>query len=302
MALAAPKKKKKMSTYKRAQRNTAILFLLPNFLGFLVFIVYPVLKSLYISFFNWDGLGTKEFIGFQNYIRLFQDSTFQISFLNNLHYTIVTVPLSIFLGIMIALLMNTKMAGIKAFRVIYFLPQVTSMIAIGIVWTTVLANYGPVNQILMSIGVDNPPQWLSSSTWALISVEMVSIWRSMGYNAIILLAGLQGINAELYEAAKIDGAGVFKRFTKITFPMLSPTIFLCTVLQFISSFQVFDTIMGMTQGGPGRATNVLTYYIYQRAFVDFRFGYASAVAYVLFIIILILTLVQFLGQKKWVNY
>ena len=302
MALAAPKEKKKMSTYKRAQRNTAILFLLPNFLGFLVFIVYPVLKSLYISFFNWDGLGTKEFIGFQNYIRLFQDSTFQISFLNNLHYTIVTVPLSIFLGIMIALLMNTKMAGIKAFRVIYFLPQVTSMIAIGIVWTTVLANYGPVNQILMSIGVDNPPQWLSSSTWALISVEMVSIWRSMGYNAIILLAGLQGINAELYEAAKIDGAGVFKRFTKITFPMLSPTIFLCTVLQFISSFQVFDTIMGMTQGGPGRATNVLTYYIYQRAFVDFRFGYASAVAYVLFIIILILTLVQFIGQKKWVNY
>ena len=302
MALAAPKEKKKMSTYKRAQRNTAILFLLPNFLGFLVFIVYPVLKSLYISFFNWDGLGTKEFIGFQNYIRLFQDSTFQISFLNNLHYTIVTVPLSIFLGIMIALLMNTKMAGIKAFRVIYFLPQVTSMIAIGIVWTTVLANYGPVNQILMSIGVENPPQWLSSSTWALISVEMVSIWRSMGYNAIILLAGLQGINAELYEAAKIDGAGVFKRFTKITFPMLSPTIFLCTVLQFISSFQVFDTIMGMTQGGPGRATNVLTYYIYQRAFVDFRFGYASAVAYVLFIIILILTLVQFIGQKKWVNY
>lgn len=291
-----------MSTYKRAQRNTAILFLIPNFLGFLVFIVYPVLKSLYISFFNWDGLGTKEFIGIQNYVRLFQDSTFQISFLNNLHYTIVTVPLSIFLGIMIALLMNTKMAGIKAFRVIYFLPQVTSMIAIGIVWTTVLANYGPVNQILMSIGVENPPQWLSSSTWALISVEMVSIWRSMGYNAIILLAGLQGINAELYEAAKIDGAGVFKRFTKITFPMLSPTIFLCTVLQFISSFQVFDTIMGMTQGGPGRATNVLTYYIYQRAFVDFRFGYASAVAYVLFIIILILTLVQFLGQKKWVNY
>mgnify|MGYP005754765907 FL=1 len=302
MALAAPKKKKKMSTYKRAQRNTAILFLIPNFLGFLVFIVYPVLKSLYISFFNWDGLGTKEFIGIQNYVRLFQDSTFQISFLNNLHYTIVTVPLSIFLGIMIALLMNTKMAGIKAFRVIYFLPQVTSMIAIGIVWTTVLANYGPVNQILMSIGVENPPQWLSSSTWALISVEMVSIWRSMGYNAIILLAGLQGINAELYEAAKIDGAGVFKRFTKITFPMLSPTIFLCTVLQFISSFQVFDTIMGMTQGGPGRATNVLTYYIYQRAFVDFRFGYASAVAYVLFIIILILTLVQFIGQKKWVNY
>ena len=124
----------------------------------------------------------------------------------------------------------------------------------------------------------------------------------MGYNAVILLAGLQGINAELYEAAKIDGAGAFKRFTKVTLPMLSPTIFLCTVMQFISSLQVFDTIMAMTQGGPGRATNVLTYYIYQRAFVDMRFGYASAVAYVLFVIILVITLIQFVGQKKWVNY
>ena len=295
-------KRRKLNSYKKAQRNTAILFLIPNFLGFLIFIVYPVLKSLYISFFNWDGLGNAEFIGIQNYVRLFQDSTFRISFWNNIHYTLVTVPLSIFLGILIALLMNTKIKGIQVFRVIYFLPQITSMVAIGIVWTTVLANYGPVNQFLMTFGMENPPQWLSSTQWALISVEIVSIWRSMGYNAVILLAGLQGINAELYEAAKIDGAGVFKRFTKVTIPMLSPTIFLCLVMQMIGSFQVFDTIMAMTQGGPGRATNVLTYYIYPRAFVDWRFGYASAVAYVLFAIILVFTLIQFIGQRKWVNY
>ena len=291
-----------MSSYKKAQRNIALLFLLPNLLGFLVFIVYPVLKSLYISFFNWDGLGTKEFIGLENYLPLLSDSTFRVSYWNNIHYTVVTVPLSIILGILIAMLMNVRMKGIQVFRVIYFLPQITSMIAIGIVWTTVLANYGPINQFLMTLGMENPPQWLSSSDWALISVEMVSIWRSMGYNAVILLAGLQGINAELYEAAKIDGAGAFRRFFSITLPMLSPTIFLCLVMQLIGSFKVFDTIMSMTQGGPGRATNVLTYYIYQKAFVDWKFGYASAVAYVLFAIIMILTLIQFVGQKKWVNY
>ena len=295
-------KKQKISSYKKAQRNIALIFLLPNFLGFVVFIVYPVLKSLYISFFNWDGLGTKEFIGLNNYISLLSDSTFKVSFWNNIHYTVVTVPLSIILGILIAMLMNVKLKGIQVFRVIYFLPQITSMVAIGIVWTTVLANYGPINQFLMTLGMENPPQWLSSTTWALISVEMVSIWRSMGYNAVILLAGLQGINVELYEAAKIDGAGAFRRFFSITIPMLSPTIFLCLVMQLIGSFKVFATIMAMTQGGPGRATNVLTYYIYQRAFVDWKFGYASAVAYVLFAIIMVLTLIQFVGQRKWVNY
>lgn len=295
-------KKQKISSYKKAQRNIALIFLLPNFLGFVVFIVYPVLKSLYISFFNWDGLGTKEFIGLNNYISLLSDSTFKVSFWNNIHYTVVTVLLSIILGILIAMLMNVKLKGIQVFRVIYFLPQITSMVAIGIVWTTVLANYGPINQFLMTLGMENPPQWLSSTTWALISVEMVSIWRSMGYNAVILLAGLQGINVELYEAAKIDGAGAFRRFFSITIPMLSPTIFLCLVMQLIGSFKVFDTIMAMTQGGPGRATNVLTYYIYQRAFVDWKFGYASAVAYVLFAIIMVLTLIQFVGQRKWVNY
>ena len=267
------------SAYSRSQMRTAWLFLLPNFVGFMVFIVYPVIKSFVISFYDWDGLTAKRFVGLGNYIRLFQDGTFQISFLNNIHYTLVTVPLSILLGILIACLMNVKIRGIKLFRTIYFLPQVTSMIAIGIVWTTILANYGPINQFLMKLGIQNPPMWLSSSTFALISVEIVSIWRSMGYNAIIFLAGLQGISGDLYEAARIDGANRINCFFKITVPMLSPTIFLCTVMQFISSLQVFDTIMAMTQGGPGRATNVLTYYIYQRAFVDMRFGYASAVAY-----------------------
>lgn len=299
MLTATPKRR---NAYLHAQRKTALFFLAPNLIGFLAFVIYPLFKSLYISFFNWDGLTPATFVGFANYQKLFTDQTFRISFQNNIHYTLVTVLFSIVFGIMMALLMNVKLRGIGFFRTIYFLPQVTSLVAIGIVWSTILANYGPVNQLLMGLGIEAPPKWISSTKYALISVEIVSIWRSMGYNAIILLAGLQGISPDLYEAAKIDGANSRQRFQHVTLPMLSPTIFFCTVMAIIGSFQVFDTIMAMTQGGPGRATNVLTYYIYQLGFVQFKFGYASAIAYVLFIIILVLTLIQFIGQRKWVTY
>lgn len=293
--------KSKMPAYLRRQQKTAILFLLPNLIGFLIFILYPVFRAFVISLTNWDGFATMDFIGLKNYISLFGDESFNISLKNTLWYTAVTVPLSIIFGILMALLMNIKIPGIKVFRTVYFLPQVTSMIAIGLVWSMVLANYGPVNQALMAFGVQEPPKWISSSAWALISVEIVTIWRSMGYNAIILLAGLQGISAELYEAAKLDGADSGQRFMYITLPMLSPTIFFCLVTQMISSFKVFDVIMAMTQGGPGRATNVLAYYIYNKSFVDYRFGYASSAAFILFFIILVMTLIQFVGQKKWVN-
>ncbi|MCI9360471.1 MAG: sugar ABC transporter permease [Hungatella sp.] len=293
--------KSKIPAYLRRQQKTAVLFLLPNLAGFLIFILYPVFRAFVISLSNWDGFATFDFIGIKNYTSLFADESFIISLKNTMWYTIVTVPLSIIFGILMALLMNIKIPGIKIFRTVYFLPQVTSMIAIGLVWSMVLANYGPVNQALMAFGMQEPPKWISSSAWALISVEIVTIWRSMGYNAIILLAGLQGINIELYEAAKLDGADSWQRFLYITLPMLSPTIFFCLVTQMISSFKVFDVIMAMTQGGPGRATNVLAYYIYNKSFVDYRFGYASSAAFVLFFIILIMTLIQFIGQKKWVN-
>lgn len=292
----------KTPAYLRRQQRTAICFLLPNLVGFVIFILYPVFRALIISLTNWDGFQTMDFVGLKNYISLFSDQTFVISLKNTLLYTVVTVPLSIFAGILMALLMNVKIPGIKLFRTIYFLPQVTSMIAIGLVWSLLLANNGPVNQFLLFLGSKNPPKWISSTQWALFSVEIVTVWRSMGYNAIILLAGLQGVNTELYEAAKLDGASSFQCFLHITLPMLSPTIFFCMVTQMISSFKVFDVIMAMTQGGPGRATNVLAYFIYNKSFVDYRFGYASAAAFILFFIIMIMTAVQFIGQKKWVNY
>lgn len=290
------------SIYMRKQQKTALYFLLPNLIGFAIFILYPVFRALIISGTDWDGFQSRNWVGLKNYIKLFSDQTFLISLKNTLLYTLVTVPFSIIAGVLMALLMNVKIPGIKVFRTIYFLPQVTSMIAIGLVWSLVLANYGPLNQFLMALGMENPPKWISSSAWALISVEIVSIWRSMGYNAVILLAGLQGVSIDLYEAAKLDGANRLQCFFKITVPMLSPTIFFCLVTQMITSFKVFDVIMSMTQGGPGRATNVLAYFIYNKSFVDYRFGYASAAAFILFFIIMIVTLVQFIGQKKWVNY
>ena len=295
-------RKKSTSAYMRSQRKTALFFLLPNLIGFLLFVVYPVFRAALISLTNWNGFKQMDFVGFYNYGALFSDSTFRISLNNTLLYTIVTVPLSIAFGILMALLMNMKLPGIKVFRTIYFLPQITSMIAIGLVWSLVLAKYGPLNQILIALGNTNPPKWISSTKYALTSVEIVSIWRSMGYNAIILLAGLQGIDAVLYEAAKLDGANAFQSFLHITIPMLSPTIFFCLVTQMISSFKVFDIIIAMTQGGPGRATNVLAYFVYNKSFVDSRFGYASAAAFIMFAIIMVFTAIQFRGQKKWVNY
>jgi multiple sugar transport system permease protein len=198
--------------------------------------------------------------------------------------------------------MNAKIKGIGVFRVIFYLPNITATVAISIVWVTIFAKYGPLNRFLIFLGIAEPPGWINSTKWALPSVMIVSVWRAMGYYAIILLAGLQGIPGTLYEAANMEGAGLFTKFFKITVPMLSPTIFFCMVMNVIGSFQVFDSVMAMTQGGPGRATNVLVYHIYNTAFQDRRFGYASSMAYVLFAVILVFTLIQFGGQKKWVNY
>lgn len=293
---------KRYDSYTKSQIRTAYIFLLPGLLGFLVFVLYPVIASFVLVFLEWDGLTEMKFVGLDNYARLFKDETFKISLFNNLHYTGVTVPITITFAIFLALAMNTKVKGIGVFRVLYYLPNITAPIAIGIIWVTIFASNGPLNSFLRFIGMKQPPGWLNSSDWALIAVEIVAIWRSMGYYAIILLAGLQGIPGQLYEAADIDGANWFYKFRKITIPMLSPTIFFCIVMNIIGSFQVFDTIMAMTQGGPGRATNVLVYNIYRMAFQQWKFGYASAMAYVMFVIILFFTLIQFRWQNKWVNY
>ncbi|WP_274652043.1 carbohydrate ABC transporter permease [Paenibacillus humicola] len=284
------------------QYGIAYLFLAPSLIGLLVFILYPIVDSLYLSFTKWDGLTPIKWIGLDNYRDLLTDDTFKISLINNLYYTAVTVPITIALSILLALVMNVKVRGIKTFRVLYFFPNITASIAVGIIWAAMFTQYGPINTILRFFGASNPPSWLASTSLALPAVMMVSIWKSVGYNAVILFAGLQGVPRQLYEAAELDGAGRFKRFLHVTLPGLSPVIFFSVVTGVIGSFQVFDTVMAMTQGGPGRSTNVLVYYIYNSAFQNYHFGAASAMSYVLFVIILIVTLIQLRVQKRWVTY
>ena len=293
---AVPKRKFKKEWLK------GYLFILPNFVGFLIFMGIPIIMGLIISFTNYDGFKTFDFVGLSNYIKMFKDEYFQVSFVNNLIYTGVTVPCTILIALLLAVALNVGIKGTGLFRTMFF-PNISSMVAVGIVWSMIFhPTRGPLNLFLYNIGVTNPPQWLVSSKTALLSVMIVAVWKQAGYYMVMILAGLQSIPKQLYEAAEIDGANGLKRFFHITLPMLSPTMFMVTILSLISSFQVFDLISIMTEGGPGRATNVLVYRIYQEGFKYLNFGYASAMAYFLFLIILIITLIQFRGQKKWVTY
>ncbi|HIU77170.1 MAG TPA: sugar ABC transporter permease [Candidatus Pelethocola excrementipullorum] len=291
-------KNKKLLKYAKGY-----LFILPNFIFFFTFIVLPVLMGLVISFTDYNGFKQFNFVGLKNYIEMFRDEYFLVSLWHNLVYTLVTVPGTIVFALLLAILVNKGIRGSGIFKTMFFLPNISSMVAVGIVWAIIFnPTQGPLNSFLRSIGIDNPPMWLSSTNTALWSVMLVAIWKQAGYYMIIILAGLQSIPNQLYEAASIDGANGVRKFFKITLPMLSPTMFMVIILSIINSFQVFDLINIMTDGGPGRSTNVLVYRIYQEGFQKLQFGYASAMAYFLFLIIMVITLFQFRGQKKWVNY
>lgn len=292
---------KKRKNFKALSVGLAFIF--PNLVCFVLFTLIPVIAGLAISFTNYDGFGTMEFIGLDNYIKLFQDEYFYISLTNNVIFMLICVPLELIWGLLLALGLSKHSKLNPILKVLFFFPTITSMVVVSIVWMVLLNPVqGPINQALLSLGISEPPGWLTSSTWALITIIFIMAWKSAGYYMVLFLGGLQSIPEALYEAAEMDGATGFKRFWHITLPMLSPTTFMVTILAIINSFKVFDAIKIMTEGGPGRATNVLVYRIYQESFQYYRFGYGSAIAMILFLIVLIITLVQFRGQKKWVNY
>jgi multiple sugar transport system permease protein len=281
----------------------AYSFILPNFIGFAVFTLFPMLFSMILTFLNWDGANPITFAGLNNFKRLFTDETFRIALFNTFYYTLTTVPVTVVCSLGLAVLLNKPIAGRNIFRGIFFFPHVASLVAIAAVWNAIFhPTMGPVNQLLQSWGIANPPKWSASTTWALPTVIMASIWKSIGYYMIIYLAGLQGIPRDLYEVAKIDGANAWTVFTKITLPMLRPTTFFILVILTINCFKVFDLIYVMTGGGPGRASTVLVLHIYNVAFKEYRFGYSSTIALVLFVIVLIITVFQFKLEKKWVTY
>lgn len=281
----------------------AYAFLLPNFIGFMIFTLIPIVCSMGLSVMEWDSSNPMVFVGFDNFKRLVTDETFKISLGNTVYYSVFTVPLTMAAALGLAMILNQKMKGINIFRTIFFFPHVASLVAVAVVWNLLFhPTLGPVNQILRAIGVANPPGWTASVDWAMPAVIIVSIWKSMGYYMVLYLSGLQGIPRELYEAAKVDGASAFQRFRSITLPMLTPTTFFVSIMLTISCFKVFDLISVMTNGGPGRATNVLVYDIYNTAFINYEFGYASAISMVLFVIVLVITIIQFRAEKKWVSY
>ena len=217
-------------------------------------------------------------------------------------YTVFSVSFTLLFALLLAVLLQKKLKGSTVFKTIFFFPQLTSSVAFGIIFVCLVRGNGPINSTLQALGMENPPKWLTSTTWSLTTITIVSVIKNTGYYMVLFIAGLQTISEDLYEASSIDGANAWRQFKAITMPMLSPTTFLCVIMCIINSFKVFDLVNIMTDGGPGRSSNVIVYRIYQEAFSNYKFGYASAYAMILFLIILLITIIQFRRQKKWVNY
>lgn len=276
-------------------QNLAItIFLLPALLGTLIFIIIPVFCSFGLSFAKWDLLNSISFVGLENYKNLFNDKVFYQTLVNTIVFAISTSVFGVIIPLILASVLNSKIRGSEFFKTAYFLPFITPMIVIGIVWGWIFdPNIGLLNKLL-HLHIN----WLYDVKYAMPALIAVSVWKLIGYNMIIFLSTLSSISQSLFEAAKIDGANSIQTFRHVTIPMLSPTIFFVVIITTISSFQVFDLIYLMTQGGPFNSTNVLVYSIYQNAFEYFNVGKASAIAYVLFAIILVLTLLQWKFRKR----
>ncbi len=272
-----------------------------NFIGYILFKLIPLLIAAGLSFSKWNfasSIKNLKFVGFDNYAKLTTDPVFMKSFINTVIYGIVLVPIVIFLALILGVILNNHVFGKGILRLAFYLPNISSMVAVSVVWMILfLPSYGPINQFLTSMGVANPPKWLNSSWTSLLSIIIVGVWQRIGYNIIIILAGLQGIPDSLYEAADIDGANGIQKFRFITIPSLSNTMFFLTMISFISSFQVFTPVQVMTQGGPGNSSSVLVYYIYRTAFMNNNIGYASAMSWILFFLVFIFSALRLIFAR-----
>ena len=285
-----------LSKLANQQNFAGVLFILPALLGTIVFIIIPIICSFGLSFAKWDLLNPIQYVGLENYKVVLTEPVFVKIIINTFVYAIATSIFGVIIPLILACIINTKIKGADFFKTAYFLPFVTPMIVIGIIWEWIFdPNFGCLNHFL-HLHIN----WLYDTNFAMPALIIVSVWKLIGYNMILFLTGLSTINQELLEASKIDGANAYNTFKNITIPLLSPTIFFVTIITAITSFQVFDLIYVMTQGGPLDSTNVLVYAIYKNAFEYFNVGKASALAYVLFAIIFILTLIQWKLKSKLV--
>jgi len=286
------------------QRNAIMGYIMvsPIMVGILLFSVIPVIFSLYISFTNWDMLHPQQWVGLANYKGIFSGSTLPLVWKNTLTYCAIAIPGAILFGMLLALAMNAKIHGVALYRTAFFMPNITTTVAVCIVWMWLYnKDFGLLNNILRGVGLQ-PVKWISSRQWAMRSVSFMSIWQAMGYDMILLTAGLKAIDETYYEAAMIDGANGWKSFWHLTLPMLTPTLFFLVVTHCINYVQMFDAAYILTEGGPGHATTTVVMQIYNTAFQYFRMGEASSYAWVLFVFVFVVTAIQFKAQDKWVNY
>ena len=287
---------------EREDASWGFIFMIPYICGLMLFIAGPIIGSFLLSFSEWDLVTAPRFVGMANYQNLLNDELFRKSLSNTVYYVAGVVPFEIVLSLGLAIVLNHARRGVILFRTIYFLPVISSTVAVALVWMWIYSpDFGVLNHLLSLLRIPGP-NWLVSSKWAMPAVIIMSIWKAIGFNMIIFLAGLQGVPTQLYEAARIDGANSWQTFSKITLPLISPTTFFITVVSIINAFQVFESTYILTKGGPANSTLTIVYYLFNNAFEYFKMGYACSVAYILFLIILVLTLIQLYLQKHWVYY
>ena len=290
----------------RAPQDTLriIAYLTPGMTGFLVFIIIPLIASLIISLFSWSLLGTSDFVGLDNYRRMIsgEDPAFYTILKNTVVFALLYTGANLIISTGISYwLQHLPNRFSRMLRIIFFIPVVTPMAGNALIWRLLLNDEGVVNSALNSIGLPSLP-WLNNPSLAMGSLVIMSLWQGLGYNIVVLTAGLNGINPSILEASELDGATGFRRFFQVVFPILSPTFFFCTVMTVIGAFKVFAQPFFLTKGGPGESTNTIVLALYRNGFSFDKLGYASALAWILFVIVMLLTALQFSQQKRWVNY
>jgi multiple sugar transport system permease protein len=284
-------------------RYECYLFIAPLFVGIFVFTLFPIIASLILSFTRWDMVTPPMFVGLGNYIKLFTtDKMFWLVLGNTFRFALYSIPPAVLIPLLLAVLLNRKIRGVTFFRAAFFLPLATSVVAIGLLFHSIYDNqFGFLNYLLGLVGIQGP-NWLVDPTWAMAALAFATVWRGLGYNMIIYLSGLQGIPEPLYEAATIDGANGLDKFFRITIPLLTPQIFFILIMSVIGGFQSFGLIYIMTNGGPMNSTNVYIFYMWQMAIGSSKMGYASALGWILTMIIFAITLFQVRMARHWVHY
>ncbi len=281
---------------------TVAVFLLPSLIPLLAFVIGPMISAAWTSLHSWNLIGPMQWVGLDNYAHLLTDPQTQQAFLHTIFYIVGYLPLVYVGGLALALALNAKLRGRALLRGAYFLPVITSWVVVALVWRWLLSpSNGVVNGVLGWFGIAGPGWW-SDPAWAMPSIIFASAWKDLGFVMVILLAGLQSINPDLYEAAELDGAGWWRRLFGVTLPLLSPSTFFVVVLSLINGFQVFDQVYVMTGGGPNNSSQVVVQQVYDLTFRYGQAGAASALSWMLFFVILVVTLIQFYGQRRWVNY